>query len=291
MERLYWHKRSKARPERAGLILRASGSRNGQGNRLRRLRNILGRSSSVLVGASASQDHQLSLCPLVATRQPPTFESPLMRSPSPPIPFPDYQRIFRVLKTVVDAADLDAEHASKFFSVAGAIMVEQIYKRRCQPVAGTAFYQLGNANDTVLSFTDPGKDQYSSTSERNFHCWVLCDGYVIDFMAPLFREFVRETGNARNCPRKMFQKPLGTMAESPRLMPAPGDFYMLPDVDLTRATIKEFHESNFLKGLLDVCMQWYRKPPRKIASQLMLETNEGSPVEMRLTGITLTGAW
>jgi len=110
-------------------------------------------------------------------------------------------------------------------------------------------------------------------------------------MAPLFREFVRETGNARNCPRKMFQKPLGTMAESPRLMPAPGDFYMLPDVDLTRATIKEFHESNFLKGLLDVCMQWYRKPPRKIASQLMLETNEGSPVEMRLTGITLTGAW
>lgn len=214
-----------------------------------------------------------------------------MRSPSPPIPFLDYQRIFRVLKSVVDAADFDTEHASKFFSVAGAIMVEQIYKHRCQPVAGTAFYQLGSANDTVLSFTDPGKDRYSSTSERNFHCWVLCDGYVIDFMAPLFREFVQETSNARNCPRKMFQRPLGAMAESPQLMPTPGDFYMLPNVDLTRAMIAEFHGSNFIKSLLDVCMQWYKKPPKKIASRMVMEGNEGGRIEMNLTELGLTGAW
>jgi hypothetical protein len=214
-----------------------------------------------------------------------------MRSPSPPIPFIDYQRIFRVLKTVVVAADVDTGHACKFFSVAGAIMVEQIYKRRCQPVAGAAFYRLDSANEMVLSFTAPGTDQYGSTSDRNFHSWVLCDGYVIDFMAPLFRELMQDTSKARNCPRKMFQKPLGAMAQSPRLMPAPGDFYMLPDVDLTRAMIAEFHGSHFVKSLLDVCMQWYRKPPKKIASRMVMESSEEGPVEMNLTGLGLTGIW
>lgn len=46
--------------------------------------------------------------------------------------------------------------ASIFFSIAGASLVEQFYKKSCQPVAGAACYKLDDAAGTILTFTDSG---------------------------------------------------------------------------------------------------------------------------------------
>jgi hypothetical protein len=208
-----------------------------------------------------------------------------------PIPFPDYQRIFRVLKAVFDGANADPEQASVFFSVAGAFLMQQVYKRRCQPVAGEAFFRVDDADETILSFGERDRHHDDNNAEKDFHCWILCEGHVIDFMAPLFRESLHQIGIPGNSSRKMFQKPLGAMSDSPLLMRKPGDFYMLPDVDLTRKTLAEVSLRKDTQDLLDTCLRWYRKPPQKMPSTMVMGRGDGGAVEMKLSGLSLTGVW
>jgi len=214
-----------------------------------------------------------------------------MPSVRPPLPLADYQRIFRVLNTVLDGVDANTARACVFFSVVGALLVEQVYKKRCQPVAGAAFYRVDDEAGTILSFADQDQNHDDLSSGKGFHCWVLCEDHIIDFMAPLFRESLQAAGVGGNCSRKMFQKPRSTMVDSPLLMRKPGDFYMLPNVDLTRQVLEKFFARNDAKDLADVCLHWYKKPPKEIPRQLSMRDNHGVQTDMTLSGLAITGAW
>jgi hypothetical protein len=216
---------------------------------------------------------------------------PNMVAACPPLSPTDYQRIFRVLKTVLDGADAKAARACIFFNVAGALLVEQVYKKRCQLVAGAAFYRIDDGAGTILSFADQNQNHDNLSSGKGFHCWVLCEDYIIDFMAPLFRESLQAAGIPGNCSRKMFQKPRSAMADSPLLIRKPGDFYMLPSVDLTREVLEKFFARNDAKDLADVCLHWYKKPPKEIPPQLSMVDNHGVQTDMTLSGLAITGAW
>lgn len=209
----------------------------------------------------------------------------------PPLPLADYQRIFRVLKTVLDGADADPAHSCIFFSVAGAFLVEQLYKKHCQPVAGAAFFRVDDDAGTVLSFADQDQDHDNLSSDKGFHCWILCEDYIIDFMAPVFRESLQAIGFTGNCSRKMFQKPRSAMSDSPLLMRNPGDFYMLPNVDLTRTILSEFFAKEGNNDLVKMCAHWYKKPPKEIPRQASMKSNDGMVSHMTLSGLSLVGAW
>jgi hypothetical protein len=214
-----------------------------------------------------------------------------MQASRSPIPLRDYQRIFRVLKSVLDSTDAKTEQTSVFFSMAGAFLVQQVYKKRCQPVAGAAYYRLDDESGTVLSFADQDEKHDEHSSGKGFHCWVLCEGYIIDFMAPLFRESLHARGFPGNCSRKMFQKPLSAMMDSPLLMRKPGDFYMLPNVELTRKASEEFYASAEAKNLLNICMHWYKKPPKNVDRQLSIQSNDGKITHLTLSELSVTGSW
>lgn len=209
----------------------------------------------------------------------------------PPLPLADYQRIFRVVKTVFDGAQINTARADVFFSVAGARIVEQVYKKRCQPVAGGAFYKLDDSAGSVLSFADKDANNDSLSSANGFRCWAFCEGTVIDFMAPLFRESLEAAGVANGCARKMFQKPLPSMSDSRLLMHAPGDFFLLPNVDLTRRTLDAFFSIDANTDAVGLCEQWYRKPPKEIPRQIAVQGAGGMHVPMTLSDMALTGAW
>ncbi len=217
-----------------------------------------------------------------------------MRTPHPPIPLADYQRIFRVLKSVFDgAADNTASNtlrASIFFSIAGASLIESFYKKRCQPVAGPAYYKVDDADETVLSFADHDEIHGDAGDEHGFHCWIFCEGHIIDFMAPLFREALQARGLPGQCSRKMFQKPLSAMADSPYLLKKPGDSYLIPDLDLTKQCIQDFHARPDARDLLSVCAQWYQKPPKRIPNRVRMSRGDAE-IDLQLSGLTLTGAW
>ena len=205
-----------------------------------------------------------------------------MSAPRLPIPLPDYQRIVRVLKAVYDTAGTHGPHAATFFSVAGARVLEQHYRKKSQPVAGTASIRVDDPAQSVVSLQAPGGQDY--------HCWVVCDGYVIDFMAPVFADALR-SGFPDRVSKKMFQKPVTAMADSPLLMQQPGDFYMLPDVALTRRVLDAFVADDAATDLVQVCTQWYRRPPKDIPRQLAVERADGGIIDMSLGELTLDGVW
>jgi hypothetical protein len=212
-----------------------------------------------------------------------------MPAPRPPIPLADYQRISRVLQTVFDGANVKTADRAVFFSVAGALLIEQFYKKRSYPVAGDAFYKLDDEAGTVLSFAGVSENKNEG---KGYHCWIMCDDYIVDFTAPLFRESLHARGLTGNCSRKMYQKPRSSLVDSRLLLRNPGDSYLLPDVALTRRVLENFHSVARNQDLVNICAAWYKKPPKDMPRQLSLEDNKtGVTTTLTLSDLTLVGAW
>lgn len=204
-----------------------------------------------------------------------------------PLAIQDYQRIFRVLKAVADGADLDSAAASTFLSVAGAHLIEKHYSKKCQPVAGSVSFKLDDAAQTVIRLLDEGSDG----DANGYHCWIVCDGHVIDFMAPVFMEYLHAKGFAGRYSRKMFQKPIGAMVDSPLRMTRPGDFYMLPDVGLTRQVLSQVSSDERLGELVQICMHWYKRPSREMPREISTENAAGEIRTWKLADTSLDGVW
>ena len=56
------------------------------------------------------------------------------------IPMPDYVRIFRVMRAVIERIDADSNAASLFFTMTGAAMLRHFYKKEARVLAGAAFF-------------------------------------------------------------------------------------------------------------------------------------------------------
>src|SRR5450830_1881828 len=220
-----------------------------------------------------------------------------MKSPNirPLIPLADYQRIFRVIHSVLDSVDANIPAASFFFSVTAAQILKKFYKKNAYPVAGAAFYLVSKDGSGALSFGTLDGDQIASNSDA-FHCWVQCDGYVLDLMAPVFPELLAAAGHPIAVPRHMLQKDLTRMTTSPHALSAAGDFYLEPNLALTRELLQQFMNKPALSNLSQVCMEWYQKPPRELGTDLVMqgEIMQGEATEgtrIKLSRLQITGAW
>lgn len=215
-----------------------------------------------------------------------------MKSPNirPLIPLADYQRIFRVIHSVLDSVDANIPAASFFFSVTAAQILKKFYKKNAYPVAGAAFYLISEDGSGALSFGTLDGDKIDSNSDA-FHCWVQCDGYVLDLMAPVFQELLVDAGHPMPVQRQMFQKDLTRMSASPTVLSAPGDFYLAPNLALTRDLLQQFMNKPALNNLSQVCMEWYQKPPKELGSGMVMQAAEGDGTAIKLSRLQVTGAW
>ncbi|WP_034293426.1 DUF2026 family protein [Herbaspirillum sp. RV1423] len=208
----------------------------------------------------------------------------------PLIPLADYQRIFRVIHSVLDSVDANIPAASFFFSVTAAQILKKFYKKNAFPVAGAAFYLVSADSSGALSFGTLDGDKVDSNSDA-FHCWVQCEGYALDFMAPVFQELLAAAGHPIAVPRQMFQKDLTRMSASPDALKALGDFRLEPNLALTRELLQQFTNKPALSNLSQVCMEWYQKPPKELGSDLVMQNAEGEGTKIRLSRLQVTGAW
>lgn len=209
----------------------------------------------------------------------------------PLIPLADYQRIARVIHSVLQSVEADIPAASFFFSVTAAQIIKKFYKRNAFPVAGAAFYLISEDRSGALSFGTLGEDGVVASNHDAFHAWVQCDGYVIDFMAPLFQELLASAGHPLPVPRQMFQKELGRMSASVADLAQPGDFFQVPDLALTRELLQQFIAKKALGNLSQVCQDWFRKPPKVMPDDLALQGAEGEISRIRLTPMPVDGVW
>ena len=178
------------------------------------------------------------------------------------IPFADYCRISRVISTVLTAAGEETERACIFFANVGAAILRRHYKLEAMPVAGAAAYAIGVGRDhgLVATFGKLKGDHFFATPEA-FHCWIECEGVVIDFMAPIFKENLRSSGIHATVPRRAFQKPLTAMSPTLPYKFRQGAFYLVPNRELTEGVRERFRKGGFEENLVNICLHFLRTPP------------------------------
>lgn len=71
--------------------------------------------------------------------------------PNPPIPLLDYLRIHAVIRSVLDGVEAHTAHSCIFFSIAGAAILDEFYKKEATPVAGAAFYLIDDEGRNAMN--------------------------------------------------------------------------------------------------------------------------------------------
>jgi len=212
-----------------------------------------------------------------------------LRQPRTVIPLPDYERIFRVIYTVLDTR-ANTPHACIFFALVGTAILEMHYKLKAQPFAGAAAYVVSAETATVSTFGKLVADQLVS-SRDTFHCWIECNGVAIDFMAPLFQESLKTYGHTLHVPRRMFQKLKTEMSPSLHEMCLEGAYFLLPNPALTNEIIQEFSADLTSTDLANVCTTWFRRPPKQLANNFRMRDDLGNVYPLELKGPQLSGVW
>lgn len=205
------------------------------------------------------------------------------------IPFADYCRMFRVIHSVLDGRAHD-NRACIFFAVAGTLLLRRHYKLNALPVAGAARYMVDAETAQAVTFGRFEGDRLVATPEA-FHCWVECDGYAIDFMAPIFPESLAAAGIRQAIPRHMFQRRLAEMAKTTDELTRDGDFSLFPDQQRTMEVIQNFDAKHASGDLANTCAHWYRRPPKKIAPTLDVANAAGAVQRLTLHGPEIAGVW
>ena len=216
---------------------------------------------------------------------------PTMTIPSQhQLPAEDYLRISRVIASALDAIDANTAKACLFFAVAGAWIVERIYRRRAIPVAGAAFYRVDDETGFTIAYGTLNNG-IPDSHEGAFHCWVETEHAVIDFMAPLFQDEVLAGGRKERVPSRMFQKARSEMADSPFSMKREGDFYLAPNLVLGQRLIANWLTHPINSDVVEICIDWFRQPPAPLPESVTMGSSRGSSREIRLRSIELAGTW
>lgn len=213
----------------------------------------------------------------------------------PVIPLLDYLRIFRVMNAVVTSIGNDSNKTCLFLCVTGAAILKRFYGKDARVLVGSAYYLLDDVSSSVLAITkfDDGQlESGSSESDRDgYHAWLECEGQIIDFQAPVFPEAHAKTGSQVHIQRKMFQKARSRMSLNQDQFESECDFYLIPNLALTNLLVPEILKNQLSVDLINVCMAWYRKPPKPISRQFAMQGDKGNVVNMTLSNINLIGAW
>ena len=211
------------------------------------------------------------------------------------IPLLDYQRIFRVINSVVTSLGNDSNENCLFFSVAGAAILQRFYGKEARVLVGSAYYLLDDATSGVLALTKFEDGQLdkgiTESGPDGFHAWLECEGKVIDFQAPVFPEALHRTGIQARIPRKMFQKARDRMSTGPGEHYSVGDFYLAPNLALTNLLVPRILQHELSLSMIKVCMSWYVPPPKPLPRNFAVQGDTGNVVHLELSDIGLVGAW
>ena len=210
--------------------------------------------------------------------------STLKTHPQSPLTAQEYERIYQVIHAVLEDR-ANTPHACMFFAIAGSFILNKHHGIAARPVAG-ALLLCVNSTPSVLSI---GKNEGNtiSSDQKSFHMWVQTQNHVIDFMSPIFLESVQ----ARlDVPRQMFQRRQDSESPSIDDLSSPGDFFTLPDPDLSEHFVDAFMDRPNHVDLLLAIDAWYKPHPTPLAPMALLD-NYGKVEPLRIVAPRIDGAW
>lgn len=208
--------------------------------------------------------------------------------PRPLLPLPDYQRIYQVAYSVLQASEMAITHrACLFFATAGASLLREHYKMPATISTGCMALMVEEKKANVLVY---GRDVDGEwvCGPNAFHAWVECEGWLIDFMAPIMNVSAQEDGAGFTVPRRMLQKRLEDSYGSPRHLQHAGDLFANHDPVLGNALLDG--QKPAFTDLLHVCDVWFRRPPKPM-QPLGMGDSHGAPKMLRLQAPSIEGVW
>ncbi|MCO5103394.1 MAG: DUF2026 domain-containing protein [Burkholderiaceae bacterium] len=205
----------------------------------------------------------------------------------PLLPLPDYQRIYEVVYSVLQATEIAVTHrACLLFAAAGTLILRDTYRLPATLSAGCMAMMIDEASADVAVYGRMGGDKESDSDA--FHAWVECDGWLIDFMAPILGVAMREDGYTRPVPRQMLQKRLEDCKGSIGEIQHAGEFYLQHDRELTESLLDR--QPIGVSDLIEVCTTWHSRPPKKL-KEMMMGDSHGAPKRLVPCAPSITGVW
>jgi hypothetical protein len=185
------------------------------------------------------------------------------------ITLPEYRRIYSTIHSLLVADAVNSHEASLLFSVYGAQILKRHYGIAAQPVVGSSAYHLG-LQAKILTFGEYQSGHLKS-SESQHHCWVEADGWMIDFMAPLFPVLVKRAGKETKIEPWMMQKSMSKAKKTLAEVQSQGDFYVLENDALASQKMSQMvtEKAHIQRGKL--ALDWFVKTPKKMSSPLNVQ--------------------
>ncbi|MDC9719333.1 MAG: DUF2026 family protein [Gammaproteobacteria bacterium] len=209
------------------------------------------------------------------------------------ITLPDYRRIYSTIHSLLLADEVGSHEASFLLSVYGAQILKRHYGIAAQPVVGSAAYHLG-LQAKVLAFGEYKNGRLESHNQQH-HCWVEADGWLIDFMAPLFPVLVKRAGKDAKIDAWMMQKPMAKAKKTLGELRHQGDFYVLENDALASQKMSQLvnEKAHIQRGKLAV--DWFVKAPKKMPSPLNVNyegaQDAGKKKLIAYKSFLVSGAW
>ena len=206
----------------------------------------------------------------------------------PLLPLSDYQRIYQVIYSVLEASGIAVTHrACIFFASVGANILIKHHALPATISAGCMALMVDEQRANVAVYGREENGIFVS-NETAFHAWVECDGWLIDFMAPIMSVALRQDGVDWAVPRRMLQKHLVDRKNNLGEIQHVGEFFASHDHALTESLIDR--QGVQFRDLMNICMAWYRRPPKPLKG-IALADSHGRTKKLTLRAPSIDGVW
>lgn len=174
------------------------------------------------------------------------------------------------------------------FSSVGTLILREHYKLKATLSVGGMALMVHEPTSTVLVY---GREQDGEWvyDKDHFHAWVECDGWLIDFMAPIMGVAFKEDGACISVPRRMFQRPLSESKSHRSAIQHEGEFFYESATSVAEAVLDS--QSAEVSDLMRVCLAWYRKPPKSLPPIALGGTDVVDPKLLVLKAPSIMGVW
>jgi hypothetical protein len=178
------------------------------------------------------------------------------------------------------------------FACIGALILSKHYKIPARAVAG-GFAMCVEPEKNMFFGRDGDSDGGGVVEfdEDGFHMWVQTENYIIDFMSPLYHEAFQDVQRDVVIPRRMFQKRIKDEAENLDVLNRAGDFYTMPDPDLSERLIDSILERPLNTDIIHIAETWFGTRRGKQKPSLTIGSNDGIVRELTLPNTLARGAW
>jgi hypothetical protein len=201
----------------------------------------------------------------------------------------EYQRMYKVINSIVENEGWHTAHSCIYFSYFGAYILKKCYNIEAEIRCGHAAYCIGGDNK-VICFGELNHRGNFSDKSVSFHCWIEAKGWLIDFLAPNFPQMQGKEFDVESLPSYMLQKPLAEMSPLNQLDKR-GDFYLEFNSRLAKEKLSFLSKQIIFLDMAKLCADWYTKPPKKIHDQLKISNKIGTEMIVKLRGNRVTGKW